>query len=68
MNDTAQNCEAPMELRAAIGRDRALLTRQRYLELTEIAQNLCDMLEKMGVKPHEGCTIRQIAESLWNLK
>ena len=44
------------------------LTRVRYGELTAISQHLCETLEKMGVKPQEGCIVREITERLWGLR
>ena len=47
------------------GSDR--ITRSRYLELAQMAKGLCDQLEKMGVTRHEGCQLRSLTETLWNL-
>ena len=63
--------EVPQELRGPFGPPLGpphKLTRVRYGELTAISQSLCETLEKMGVQPHEGCTVREITERLWGLR
>jgi len=42
------------------------MKRARYLELAKIADEICVKLMESGVKPNEGCIIRQIAETQWN--
>lgn len=44
------------------------MTRSRYLDLTRIAIEVCASLEKRGIKKHEGCTFRRIAEEVWRLQ
>lgn len=45
------------------------ITRTRYLELTKIANELCEWMEKeKGVRKHEACIIRNLVETLWYLK
>ena len=55
------------ELRGSLG-SPPKLTRVRYGELVAISQHLCETLEKMGVKPQEGCIVREITERLWGLR
>ncbi len=45
-----------------------MITRTRYMELMKIAKELCDWLEKKGVKPDEGCKVRKLTEQLWEMK
>ena len=44
------------------------MTRKRYLELTRIAKELCEFLEKKGVSQDEGCKMKVLVEELWNLE
>ncbi len=44
------------------------MTRTRYMELMKIAKELCDWLEKKGVKSDEGCKVRKLTEQLWEMK
>ena len=74
MNNEEQACTSQpemsgisAELRGLRSRDEKPLNRIRYLELAEIAKGICDTLEKMGVKRHEGCTFKGICERLWEL-
>ena len=42
------------------------MKRVHYLNMAKIADEICCMLKDRGVKPNEGCIIRQIAETQWN--
>ena len=56
------------ELMPGLGRiPKNGMTRKRYLELAHIAEKVCYFLETKGVKSHESCIVRQLAESMWNL-
>lgn len=43
------------------------LTKTRYKELVQIACELCEWLKEKGVKQHEQCQVRYIAEQVINL-
>lgn len=58
-------CQAPPELRREI--DNQPLTRVRYLELAAMAKQLVDLAAKMGVRPSEGCQLKDLCQSLWRL-
>lgn len=45
-----------------------VMTRSRYLELTEVANELVDWLKHKSVGAREACTVRAIAEQLWQLE
>jgi hypothetical protein len=40
--------------------------RSRYIDLARIASEVCELLETKGVSADEGCTVRRIAEDMWN--
>jgi len=40
--------------------------RRRHVALAEVALKVCDLLEAEGVSMDEGCTVRRIAEDMWN--
>ncbi len=40
--------------------------RARYIELTEIASKVCDLMEELGVKQNEGYTIQRICDPMWH--
>ncbi len=44
------------------------MTRTRYIELVKIAKELCDWLEKKGIKQDESCKVRKLTEELWEMK
>lgn len=44
------------------------LTRQRFLELAMIAEELVTWLRAKGVQPDESCLIRDLAGQMWNLE
>ncbi len=44
------------------------LTRQRFLELAMIVEELVTWLRAKGVQPNEGCLIRDLAGQMWNLE
>ena len=41
------------------------INRNRYIELTVLANETCSFLESRGLKKGEQCTFRRIAEELW---
>jgi len=41
------------------------MKRERYQLLQQIADDICGMLEKAGVKHDEGCIVRRLADSQW---
>jgi len=43
-------------------------TRKRYVELTRMAKEICDLMEKRGVKRGEGCLFKRIAMDMWTLE
>jgi len=43
------------------------LTRERYVELTQIAKEVCEFLESKKIEKGEGCVISHIANDMWNL-
>lgn len=43
------------------------ITRQRYVELTELAIRTVEWLEEQGLIRGEQCVFREIAERLWFL-
>ncbi len=43
------------------------LTRQRFLELALIADELVTWLRAKGVQPDESCLIRDLAGQMWSL-
>jgi len=58
---------AEMELRVPVASER--ITRTRFLELAQIANDLLSWLEEeKGVKPEELCFIRRMAEQMQALK
>ncbi len=63
---------APMPETASIAGGRAIrekrLTRQRFLELAMIAEELVTWLRAKGVHPDESCLIRDLAGQMWNLE
>ncbi len=63
---------APMLETASIAGGRAIrekrLTRQRFLELAMIAEELVTWLRTKGVQPDESCLIRDLAGQMWNLE
>ncbi len=63
---------APMPETASIAGGRAIrekrLTRQRFLELAMIAEELVTWLRTKGVQPDESCLIRDLAGQMWNLE
>ena len=44
------------------------LSRQRFLELAMIADELVTWLRAKGVQPDESCLIRDLAGQMWNLE
>ena len=42
------------------------MKRARYKELRVLADQIIDLLVKAGIKPSEGCMVRNIAETEWN--
>ena len=44
------------------------LTRQRFLELAMIAEELVTWLRAKEVQTEEGCLIRDLAGQMWNLE
>jgi hypothetical protein len=63
---------APMSETAGTIANRAMrekrLTRQRFLELAMIAEELVTWLRAKGVQPDESCLIRDLAGQMWNLE
>jgi hypothetical protein len=63
---------APMAEAASMMGNRALrekrLTRQRFLELAMIGDELVTWLRAKGVQPEESCLIRDLAGQMWNLE
>ena len=63
---------APMPEAASITGTRAMrekkLTRQRFLELALIADELVTWLRAKGVQPDESCLIRDLAGQMWPLE
>jgi len=63
---------APMPETASVVGGRAIrekrLTRQRFLELAMIAEELVTWLRAKGVQPDESCLIRDLAGQMWNLE
>ncbi len=63
---------APMPETASIVGGRAIrekrLTRQRFLELAMIAEELVTWLQAKEVQTEEGCLIRDLAGQMWNLE
>ncbi len=59
----------PMPETAAMVANRAMrekrLTRQRFLELALIADELVTWLRAKGVQPDESCLIRDLAGQMW---
>jgi len=45
-----------------------MMTRERYVELTSVANVVVDYLKEKEVSYAEGCTVREIAEKLWNIE
>lgn len=43
-------------------------TRKRYIKLTKIAREVCQLLDKRGLKAGEACRVRKIAEEMINLE
>lgn len=48
----------------AINRRDLNMTRKRYVELTKIASELCDWLERQKVEMAERCVLREIVERM----
>jgi hypothetical protein len=44
------------------------LTRQRYIKLTKIAREVCQLLDKKNLKAGEACKVREIAENMIDLE
>jgi hypothetical protein len=63
---------APMPETASVVGGRAIkekrLTRQRFLELAMIAEELVTWLRAKGVQPDESCLIRDLAGQMWTLE
>ncbi len=63
---------APMPETAGSIANRAMrerrLTRQRFLELAMIAEELVAWLRAKEVQTEEGCLIRDLAGQMWNLE
>ena len=63
---------APMPETASTVGGRAIrekrLTRQRFLELAMVAEELVTWLRAKGVQPEESCLIRDLAGQMWNLE
>jgi hypothetical protein len=63
---------APMPETASMAGGRPIrekrLTRQRFLELAMIAEELVTWLRAKEVRPDEGCLIRELAGQMWNLE
>ena len=63
---------APMPETASIAGGRTIrekrLTRQRFLELAMIAEELVTWLRAKEVQTEEGCLIRDLAGQMWNLE
>ena len=62
------DCERTQPERTVSGRSAPQLTRTRFIELTQQARLVCEMLERAGVTKEEGCFVKGSAEELWNLK
>ena len=62
----------PMPETASMVGGRAIrekrLSRQRFLELAMIAEELVTWLRAKGVQTEEGCLIRDLAGQMWNLE
>jgi len=52
----------------ARGMGEKRLTRQRFLELALIADELVTWLRAKGVQPDESCLIRDLAGQMWPLE
>ena len=62
----------PMSETAGAIANRAMrekrLTRQRFLELAMIAEELITWLRAKGVRPDESCLIRDLTGQMWPLE
>ena len=45
-----------------------MITRKRYVELTEVANDVMDYLQRAKVKKEEGCIVKELCITLWNLE
>jgi hypothetical protein len=50
------------------GEKKEKLTRQRYIKLTKIAREVCQLLDKKNLKAGEACQVREIAEKMIELE